>query len=94
MTIEPLEGDPFLLSREHQQTGEGATIYLPDGVVEKMSLEAYRAQLAEGRKAAQFFDRHPRRHRDMMDTPSSPFIANAIGWLKSVFTTIWSKIFR
>ncbi|MDB5245037.1 MAG: hypothetical protein JWN90_142 [Parcubacteria group bacterium] len=90
VTIEPIQGDPFVLSREHVSTGEGVTTYLPDGTVQKISIEEYRAQLAKGRKAAQFFNQQPKDAltKTQLVSPSS----RIMGWLKNAFTILWSKL--
>jgi hypothetical protein len=91
LIIEPLKGDPFVLSREHISTGEGVTIYKPDKTTEKMSMEEYDAQLRAEKKAVQFFSHKSAQHETPL-TLSIGLATRAIGWFKSLFSRLWSRV--
>lgn len=91
MTIEPLEGDPFILSREHKSNGEGVTTYTPDGEVTTMSINEYQAELARGRQAAQFFER-PKAIAENRERKVG-VLKRTTSWLKQKFTGFFSKLF-
>lgn len=84
MTIEPIQGDPFVLSHEHKGTGRGATLYHPDGSITEMSIEEYKAKLTEERRAASFF-----RPKTQM-----PSVKKRSSWFKNVITSLWSKFLK
>ncbi len=84
MIIEPLEGDPFVLSRNHVSTGEGVTIYSPDGTVQKRTRAEYDAEFAKGLAAANYFkQRQP--DSETEKTPVERFLAKGAGWLGGLF---------
>lgn len=90
MTIEPLEGDPFVLSREHVSTGRGVTTYMPDGTVVKTSIEEYRAQLARDIKAARYFNQKPQEQ----ERPARKGLTGRVkSWLKFA-SSLWSKFWK
>lgn len=91
VTIEPLEEDPFVLSREHKNTGEGVTVYTPDGGVTKMSMSNYGAQQAKHRAAAQFFSKNSPEQRASTQSPLPHTASLVSNWLKRIFSSFWSK---
>jgi len=91
MTIEPLEGDPFILSREHKPNGEGVTTYTPDGEVTTMSINDYQAELTRGRQAAQFFERPKANAGNQERKPG--VLKRTVSWLKQKFTGFFAKLF-
>jgi len=89
LTIEPLEGDPFTLSQEHIPTGEGVTIYTPDGGIKKQSLAQYEAERAKDRAAALFFKRT--QNHSEPEKLSTHFARRIGGWFKNLFARLFSK---
>ncbi|CAN5757295.1 hypothetical protein BH11PAT2_BH11PAT2_02410 [soil metagenome] len=82
VTIEPIQGDPFILSRNHMSTGEGVTTYHPDGSIQKTSIEEYQAQLAVDRKAARFFNQTQQDKTAATKAKAS----GAVSWWRNFFS--------
>lgn len=97
MTIEPLRGDPFVLSENHVPRPEGGvTVYHTDGSVELKSHEEHTAEMAKGHHAAYYFSR-TRRESAANDTHplgGSSRVARAAGWAKGKMKKLWSWLWK
>ena len=90
--IKPLEGDPFVLSRNHVSTGEGVTIYKPDGTVQKETLAEYKARLAQGRVAANYVKQSRELHSETQKISVRRLLSTGTNWLGALFGGLFRKL--
>ena len=91
VVIEPLEEDPFVLSRNHVSTGEGVTIYKPDGTVQKETLAEYDARLARERAATNYFKQLRERLSETEKTSVRHLLSKGTGWLGGLFRKLMAS---
>lgn len=97
VTIEPLEGDPFVLSRgrEKEVRENAVTTFHPDGTTSVETHDEYEARLAQERVVARYFN--PKRNVDTFPqtTNERPNIAQRfVRALKKSLKNFWSNLWK
>jgi len=92
MIIEPLKGDPFVLSRNHVPNRAEVTTYLPDGTIEMSTKAENNARLAREIAATSFFKQSQQENPVSERNSLGRLLAKGTGWLGPLFGGLFRKL--